>query len=107
MICTLFGNSITLMAIKVDRAMHSVGYLFIGFKAVSDILLMIFVVPFAAVDDLLNYWPFDDRLCEIWMGVDVTLVTVQILILFALAIDRYIHMKARIYHNHNALINLN
>lgn len=98
MICTIVGNMITLMAIKVERAMQSVGYLFIGSKAVSDILLIILVVPLAAVDDLLEYWPLGDKLCEIWMGFDVTLVTLEILILFALAVDRYIHMRVQEIH---------
>ncbi|XP_059474606.1 5-hydroxytryptamine receptor 1A-alpha-like [Neocloeon triangulifer] len=92
-LCSFFGNAVILTAIHFDRTMQSVGYLFVGSKAVSDLLTIIVVVPLAAIDDLLNYWPFSDKLCEVWMALDVTLVTVPILTLLALGIDRYIHMK--------------
>lgn len=96
---------ITLMAIKMDGAMQSVGYLFIGSKALSDILMIILVVPLAAIDDLLEYWPLGDTLCDIWMGFDITLVTLEILILLALAVDRYIHM--RVTYNFTLMLKTN
>ncbi|XP_065334390.1 dopamine receptor 1-like [Cloeon dipterum] len=93
MLCSVISNFVILVAIHVDKSMQSVGYMFIGSKTVVDLLTFVLVVPLAAVDDLLSYWPFSNALCDLWLASDITLVTVPIFTLLALSVDRYIHMK--------------
>lgn len=50
-------------------------------------------MPFAVANDILQYWPFAQDFCDVWMAFDILSATASILNLCAISIDRYIHMR--------------
>uniref|UniRef100_A0A1I7TIF1 G_PROTEIN_RECEP_F1_2 domain-containing protein n=1 Tax=Caenorhabditis tropicalis TaxID=1561998 RepID=A0A1I7TIF1_9PELO len=48
---------------------------------------------FAAVNDILGYWPFGQFYCQFWISFDITTCTASILNLCAISLDRYWHIS--------------
>ncbi|KHN87586.1 Dopamine receptor 1 [Toxocara canis] len=93
-ILALGGNSLVCAAIYFDRNLRKQPEnLFLVSLAVSDLLVSILVMVFAAANDLLGYWPFGRVYCQIWVSCDITCCTASILNLCAIALDRYWHIS--------------
>ncbi|OWF52409.1 Alpha-1A adrenergic receptor [Mizuhopecten yessoensis] len=58
--------------------------------AFADLLLGIVVLPFSAILDVLDSWPFGKILCIIWARLDVFCCTLSNLTLCVISVDRYI-----------------
>lgn len=57
------------------------------------------VLPFSTVEQLLNYWPFGNIFCEIWLATDVLCCTASIYLVLAISVDRYIGVTRPLRYN--------
>ncbi|EFO82140.1 CRE-DOP-1 protein [Caenorhabditis remanei] len=93
-ILALFGNLLVCAAILWDRSLRKQPEnLFLVSLAVSDLLVSVLVMVFAAVNDILGYWPFGQFYCQFWISFDITTCTASILNLCAISLDRYWHIS--------------
>uniref|UniRef100_A0A1I7WY09 G_PROTEIN_RECEP_F1_2 domain-containing protein n=1 Tax=Heterorhabditis bacteriophora TaxID=37862 RepID=A0A1I7WY09_HETBA len=93
-ILALFGNLLVCAAILWDRSLRrQPENLFLVSLAVSDLLVSILVMVFAAGNDLLGYWPFGQAYCQFWVSFDITCSTASIINLCAISLDRYWHIS--------------
>ncbi|KAF6028964.1 dop-1 [Bugula neritina] len=91
-IISIFGNVLVCVAILTHRKLKKVSNLFLISLAIADLVVSSLVMPFAIANDLLQYWPFAQGFCNIWISFDILSATASILNLCAISIDRYIHM---------------
>uniref|UniRef100_A0A1I7S9I6 G_PROTEIN_RECEP_F1_2 domain-containing protein n=1 Tax=Bursaphelenchus xylophilus TaxID=6326 RepID=A0A1I7S9I6_BURXY len=90
----LGGNILVCAAVFFDRKLRrQPENLFLVSLAVSDLLVSILVMVFAAANDILGYWPFGEAYCEFWICFDIASCTASILNLCAIAFDRYCHIS--------------
>ncbi|CAB3400433.1 unnamed protein product [Caenorhabditis bovis] len=90
----LFGNLLVCAAILWDRSLRKQPEnLFLVSLAVSDLLVSVLVMVFAAANDILGYWPFGQIYCQFWISFDITCCTASILNLCAISLDRYWHIS--------------
>lgn len=88
-IATVFGNSLVILSILVDRRLHRVGNIFIVSLALSDILVGLCVTPFALVYQLQGVWNFGSVFCDFWISMDIICCTASIVNLCVISYDRY------------------
>ncbi|XP_069115843.1 alpha-1A adrenergic receptor-like [Argopecten irradians] len=85
------GNLLVLMAVhRHPKLKKSVTTYFVINLAFSDLLLGLVVLPFSAILDILDSWPFGKILCIIWARLDVFCCTLSNLTLCVISVDRYI-----------------
>ncbi|CAJ0947128.1 unnamed protein product, partial [Mesorhabditis belari] len=93
-VIALFGNLLVCAAIFWDRHLRrQPENLFLVSLAISDLLVSILVMIFAAASDLLGQWPFGNAYCQFWVAFDITTCTASILNLAAICLDRYCHIS--------------
>lgn len=92
---SIFGNMLVCVAVCNDSNLRKIGNLFVVSLAIADLFVACLVMTFALVNDILGFWPFGDRYCQIWISFDVMCSTASILFLCAISLDRYIHIKVR------------
>ncbi|CAF0738295.1 unnamed protein product [Didymodactylos carnosus] len=92
LIClTVVGNTFVLLALYLDKRLHSTSYYLIANMATADLLLGLAVLPFSSVLEILNgKWIFGTSFCTAWLALDVLCCTASINALMAISIDRYI-----------------
>ncbi|GAA50114.1 5-hydroxytryptamine receptor 7 [Clonorchis sinensis] len=86
---TAFGNMLIGIAILIVRRLRNPANLLLFNLAASDFLISVIVLPFAIVQQVRGYWPFNELLCDLYIVFDVLLCTASILSLCAIAVDRY------------------
>lgn len=86
---TVFGNSLVILSILMDRRLHRVGNIFIVSLALSDILVGLCVTPFALVYQLQGVWNFGSIFCDFWISMDIICCTASIVNLCVISYDRY------------------
>uniref|UniRef100_A0A7E5A040 G_PROTEIN_RECEP_F1_2 domain-containing protein n=1 Tax=Panagrellus redivivus TaxID=6233 RepID=A0A7E5A040_PANRE len=90
----LGGNVLVCAAVFLDRKLRvQPENLYLVSLAVSDLLVSLLVMVFAAANDILGYWPFGVAYCQFWICFDITCCTASILNLCAIALDRYLHIS--------------
>jgi hypothetical protein len=90
-LATVGGNSLVLLALYLDKRLHSPSFYLIANMAIADLLLGLSVLPFSSVLELLNdRWIFGQSFCSAWLALDVLCCTASIMALMAVSIDRYI-----------------
>ena len=107
-LATVGGNSLVLLALLLDKRLHSPSFYLIANMAIADLLLGkntfsyhfqyqsfirsgLSVLPFSSVLELLNdRWIFGQSFCSAWLALDVLCCTASIMALMAVSIDRYI-----------------
>ncbi|CAF0755379.1 unnamed protein product [Rotaria sp. Silwood1] len=88
---TVGGNTLVLLALFLDKRLHTPSFYLIANMAVADLLLGLFVLPFSSVLELLqDRWIFGQSFCSAWLALDVLCCTASIIALMAVSIDRYI-----------------
>ncbi|GMR60868.1 hypothetical protein PMAYCL1PPCAC_31063 [Pristionchus mayeri] len=90
----LLGNLLVVAAIFYDRPLRrQPENLFLVSLAISDLLVSILVMVFAAANDLMGEWTFGPAYCQFWICFDITCSTASILNLCAISLDRYWHIS--------------
>ncbi|GMT07356.1 hypothetical protein PENTCL1PPCAC_29530, partial [Pristionchus entomophagus] len=90
----LLGNLLVVAAIFYDRPLRrQPENLFLVSLAISDLLVSILVMVFAAANDLMGEWKFGPAYCQFWICFDITCSTASILNLCAISLDRYWHIS--------------
>uniref|UniRef100_A0A5S6PKE3 G-protein coupled receptors family 1 profile domain-containing protein n=1 Tax=Brugia malayi TaxID=6279 RepID=A0A5S6PKE3_BRUMA len=90
----LGGNLLVCVAVYCDRILRrQQENLFLVSLAVSDLLISLLVMSFAASNDILGYWPFGHLYCQLWICFDITCTTASILNLSAIALHRFLHIS--------------
>ncbi|KAG5675264.1 hypothetical protein PVAND_005179 [Polypedilum vanderplanki] len=90
---SIAGNILVCIAIYTERSLRRIGNLFLASLAIADLFVASLVMTFAGVNDILGYWIFGAKFCDIWIAFDVMCSTASILNLCAISLDRYIHIK--------------
>ncbi|VBB29122.1 unnamed protein product [Acanthocheilonema viteae] len=90
----LGGNLLVCVAVFCDRVLRrQQENLFLVSLAVSDLLVSLLVMSFAAFNDILGHWPFGRLYCQLWICFDITSTTASILNLSAIALHRFLHIS--------------
>ncbi|XP_070541241.1 D(1) dopamine receptor-like [Ptychodera flava] len=86
---TVLGNTLVIISVFVYRRLRSnITNWFIVSLAISDLLVAILVMTWAAVNFVAGYWPFG-KFCQVHMALDIMLSTASILNLCVISVDRY------------------
>ncbi|CAH1258395.1 D(1) dopamine receptor-like [Branchiostoma lanceolatum] len=86
---TILGNLMVLTAVmKYPHLRSKVTNYFICSLAVSDLMVGFLVLPWAAAQELLGYWPFG-QFCSTFVSLDVMCCTASILNLCVISVDRF------------------
>ncbi|GMR58909.1 hypothetical protein PMAYCL1PPCAC_29104 [Pristionchus mayeri] len=87
---TIVGNALVIASVLRFRALQSaINFLILGL-AVADLLVALFVMPFAVYVHVMNgQWLIGDFTCDLYMACDVACSTASILLLAVISFDRY------------------
>uniref|UniRef100_A0A1A9ZC48 G-protein coupled receptors family 1 profile domain-containing protein n=1 Tax=Glossina pallidipes TaxID=7398 RepID=A0A1A9ZC48_GLOPL len=86
----LLGNALVILVVMVNQQMRSTTNLLIINLAVSDILFVIFCVPFTATDYMLPEWPFGDPWCKYVQYMIVVTCHCSVYTLVLMSFDRFL-----------------
>lgn len=86
---TILGNILVCTAVAIVKKLQTPSNLLIVSLAVSDLLVAILVMPFAASYEVLGRWVLGQIFCDTWTSLDVMLCTASILNLCMISVDRY------------------
>lgn len=100
-IMTILGNGLVLLSVKFRLRARSYSDYFIVSLCLADFFVGLFVMPLMTMYTLHSEWPFNYRLCYIWMSIDFTCSTASFLTLASMALDRYWALTAPYFHLRN------
>ena len=84
------GNSLTLLAMLLNRRMRTTPNMFVASLAVSDLSIGLFCsVPFCIPALVTSQWPFNNTACQFQGYLLITLVCASIHTLVLMAVNRY------------------
>ncbi|XP_055374801.1 allatostatin-A receptor [Condylostylus longicornis] len=86
----LLGNALVILVVVFNQQMRSTTNLLIINLAVSDILFVIFCVPFTATDYVLPEWPFGDCWCKFVQYMIVVTCHCSVYTLVLMSFDRFL-----------------
>ncbi|XP_030568770.1 allatostatin-A receptor [Drosophila novamexicana] len=86
----LLGNALVILVVVVNQQMRSTTNLLIINLAVSDILFVIFCVPFTATDYVLPEWPFGNLWCKFVQYMIVVTCHCSVYTLVLMSFDRFL-----------------
>ncbi|XP_064554947.1 allatostatin-A receptor [Drosophila montana] len=86
----LLGNALVILVVVVNQQMRSTTNLLIINLAVSDILFVIFCVPFTATDYVLPEWPFGNVWCKFVQYMIVVTCHCSVYTLVLMSFDRFL-----------------
>ncbi|KRX25803.1 5-hydroxytryptamine receptor 1A [Trichinella nelsoni] len=86
---TAGSNFIILLSILCSHRLRTMSNLLICSLVASDFLLGSIVLPISATYAILEYWPFGNIGCTLWISSDVLLCSSSIWNLCTVAVDRY------------------
>ncbi|KRX85485.1 5-hydroxytryptamine receptor 1A [Trichinella sp. T6] len=86
---TAGSNFIILLSILYSHRLRTMSNLLICSLVASDFLLGSIVLPISATYAILEYWPFGNIGCTLWISSDVLLCSSSIWNLCTVAVDRY------------------
>ncbi|CAD7087545.1 unnamed protein product [Hermetia illucens] len=86
----LLGNGLVILVVVVNQQMRSTTNLLIINLAISDILFVIFCVPFTATDYILPEWPFGNLWCKFVQYMIVVTCHCSVYTLVLMSFDRFL-----------------
>ncbi|KAH8258518.1 hypothetical protein KR038_010130 [Drosophila bunnanda] len=86
----LLGNGLVILVVVANQQMRSTTNLLIINLAVSDILFVIFCVPFTATDYVLPEWPFGNAWCKFVQYMIVVTCHCSVYTLVLMSFDRFL-----------------
>ncbi|KAH8417441.1 hypothetical protein KR009_008571 [Drosophila setifemur] len=86
----LLGNGLVILVVVANQQMRSTTNLLIINLAVSDILFVIFCVPFTATDYVLPEWPFGNMWCKFVQYMIVVTCHCSVYTLVLMSFDRFL-----------------
>ncbi|XP_067639582.1 allatostatin-A receptor-like isoform X2 [Eurosta solidaginis] len=86
----LLGNALVILVVVVNQQMRSTTNLLIINLAISDILFVIFCVPFTATDYVLPEWPFGNIWCKFVQYMIVVTCHGSVYTLVLMSLDRFL-----------------
>ncbi|EDV45737.1 allatostatin-A receptor [Drosophila erecta] len=86
----LLGNGLVILVVVANQQMRSTTNLLIINLAVSDILFVIFCVPFTATDYVLPEWPFGNVWCKFVQYMIVVTCHCSVYTLVLMSFDRFL-----------------
>ena len=97
-LCTIIGNSMVLVSIKMNQTLRSPTHTFIGNLALADLLVGILVLPCNATSQITGKWYFGMTYCVAWACIHLWLCSTSILSICAICLDRYIGVSRPLKH---------
>lgn len=85
-----FGNLLVVIVVVLNPQMRSTTNLLILNLALSDLLFVIFCIPFTAVDYMLASWPFGQFWCQVVQYLIVVTAFSSIYTLVLMSADRFL-----------------
>ncbi|KAG8434902.1 hypothetical protein GDO86_013024 [Hymenochirus boettgeri] len=85
----LLGNILLIYVISRQREKGNVTHILIANLAFSDVLVCAFCLPITAVYTVMDYWVFGLGLCKVTNFLQCASVTVSVLILVLIALERH------------------
>ncbi|XP_044153031.1 5-hydroxytryptamine receptor 2A-like [Bufo gargarizans] len=99
-ILTIGGNILVIMAVSLEKKLQNATNFFLMSLAVADMLVGILVMPVSLITILYDYiWPLPQKLCPVWIFLDVLFSTASIMHLCAISLDRYVAIRNPIEHS--------
>lgn len=86
---TVSMNLLIFCAIRNEKALHTVGNMYIVSLAVADFIIGVIVMPISILQLVKGVWTLGPEACKFWLCVDYVASTASIFNLFALCVDRY------------------
>lgn len=86
----LIGNMLVVIVVLFNAQMRTTTNVLILNLAVSDLLFVVFCVPFTALDYVLVVWPFGDVWCKTVQYLIVATANASIFTLVLMSLDRYL-----------------
>ncbi|XP_038046570.1 D(1) dopamine receptor-like [Patiria miniata] len=89
-VCSIVGNILVIVAVlTVRRLRSSITNYFIVSLACADLMVSMLVMPFAAVFEITDSWPFGLAFCDAFQAFDILSATASILNLCVISLDRF------------------
>lgn len=84
------GNLLVIVAMLIQKSLRTPPHLYLGSLALIDLSVGVFILPLRIIEVMDEHrWRFRPSLCQIFVTADVTLCTLSIYHLIAIAADRY------------------
>lgn len=86
----LIGNALVVLVVARNASMRSTTNLLILNLALSDLMFIVFCVPFTACDYALAYWPFGDLWCRMVQYLILVCACASVYTLVLMSLDRFL-----------------
>ncbi|CAH8857075.1 unnamed protein product [Trichobilharzia szidati] len=88
---TFIGNLLVILSVATVNKLRKISDQYIASLALADLLVSLFVLPFAVIRQNLGYWPFKSiYLCQFYISADIFTCLASILNLCCISMDRYV-----------------
>ncbi|XP_063972488.1 muscarinic acetylcholine receptor DM1 isoform X1 [Diachasmimorpha longicaudata] len=86
---TVIGNSMVMIAIRIDKQLQTISNNFLFSLAVADFAIGLISMPLFTVYTVFGYWPFGSIVCDTWLALDYLASNASVLNLLIISFDRY------------------
>lgn len=101
----IVSNTFVTLAVFCFSSMRSPTNIYLASLASTDLLVGLIILPFNIIQIVYNEWIFSQEMCKTWLTLDVTLSTLSILHLIAIAVDRFRAVSDGIMYLQNRSVN--
>lgn len=89
-IITILGNLLVLIAVSTFNELQTITNMFVSSLAIADLIMGAVVMPIGIPYVTNGRWGLGSLFCDVWISIDVLVVTASIETLCAIALDRYL-----------------